>query len=265
MDSPVINAMILGAVQGATEFLPVSSTAHLVVLPKMLGWSEPLMHSIPFNVALHAGTLLAVLAIFGRTWLGLIRDLRSPGSLRGRFALGLFVATLPAAACGAAFEGLISERLRSPLSVALWLSLGAAALIWADARGGKRGAARVTLREAFLIGCAQALALLPGLSRSGMTMTAGMALGLTRTEAARYSFILSVPIIAGACVWESRRIMELSAGEALPMLAGVCAAAVTGALSIKLLLAAVSRFSFRPFAAYRFLVAAAILLWIFAR
>ncbi len=258
MDGSLIPAALLGAIQGATEFLPVSSTAHLVVLPGFLGWTHPLMNSLAFDVALHAGTLLALLLVFGRTWLRTAARLASPRTREGAFAWGLVLATLPAAVCGLAFEKSISGWLRGPLWVAAWLSLGALFLLIADRRRGTRAMTEVGIRDAFLIGCAQALALLPGLSRSGITITAGLFLGLSRAEAARYSFMLSVPITAAACAWQTRHIAALPCAELVPVSAGMLAAALVGTAAIKWLLAFMARASYRPFALYRFALAGLI-------
>lgn len=258
MDGTLVPAILLGTVQGVSEFLPISSTAHLVVIPGFLGWSHPLMNSLAFDVALHAGTLIALLVVFGPTWIKVAACLPAPRSKEGAFAWGLVIATLPAAACGFAFEGFISGLLRAPLWVAVWLSLGALLLLAADRRQGSRAAKEIGIRDAFLIGCAQALALLPGLSRSGITITAGLFLGLSRAEAARYSFLLSVPITAAACAWQARHFAALSAGELFPVAAGIAAAAFAGAAAIKWLLAAMARISYLPFAVYRFALAGLI-------
>lgn len=265
MDSPLIQAVILGAVQGVTEFLPVSSTAHLAVLPRMLGWETPLLNSLSFDVALHAGTLMALLAAFGPEWLKLAPALARPGSRPGRTAWGLALATVPAVLAGALFEDRIAGPLREPRFVALFLAGGGALLWWADARARGRGkATSVMVRTALLIGCAQALALFPGLSRSGITITAGLLLGLSRAESARYSFLLSTPLMFGAIAWGARGMAGFAPGEWTIIAAGTLAAAAAGFASIRLLLGLVRGSGYAPYAVYRLILAALIALWALA-
>lgn len=262
----LLPAILLGAVQGLTEFLPVSSTAHLDIIPQLAGWRDPLLNSQAFDVALHLGTLAALLWVYGGTWIAILGDLRRPRTPAGRFGWGLVAATLPALAAGALLEHAVDRNLRGPLSVAVWMALGAVALDAANARPSRGRTGRsLSLREAMIIGCAQAVAILPGFSRSGATITAGLWLGLSRAEAARYSFLLSAPVIAAACVWESRHFTSLAPGEAGPVLAGIAVSGVTGAIAIRWLLGAISRMSFRPFVVYRLILAACIALWCLAR
>lgn len=262
----LVPAMLLGAVQGLTEFLPVSSTAHLAILPQLAGWNHPLLNSQAFDVALHLGTLGALLWVYGGTWAGILADLARPASAAGRFGWGLVLATLPALAAGALLEHAVDRHLRGPLSVSLWMALGALALHAADrrTRGARKGTS-LSLRDALVIGLAQAVAILPGFSRSGATMTAGLLLGLSRAEAARYSFLLSAPVISAACVWEARHFTALAPGETGPVVAGIAVAAATGAVAIRWLLGAIARMSFRPFVLYRLVLAAGIALWVAAR
>lgn len=251
-------AIVLGAVQGLTEFLPVSSTAHLAIAPRLLGWSHPLLNSLAFDVALHLGTLAAVLAVFGREWLEIARALAAAPRRRGSLGLGLVLATLPALAAGALFEEAVSSHLRGSLPVATWLAAGAAALWLADRATGKGAAEGLSLARACLIGCAQALALLPGLSRSGATIAAGRIAGLSRREAVRYSFLLSAPVIAAACAWEARHLTSLPVKELPAVAAGVLVSGIAGAAAIRWLLRVVPRLGFTPFVIYRLLLAALI-------
>ena len=252
-------ALLLGLVQGLTEFLPVSSTAHLAVIPRALGWTSPLLTSLPFDVALHAGTLAALLAVFGREWITLVRALVRPGSADGRVALGLVLSTIPALGAGALLEHRVGDAMRTPGWIAVWLAAGAVALWWADRQPeGRRTGRDLTMREALLIGCAQACAILPGLSRSGMTMTAGRLVGLSRAESARYSFLMSAPVIGAAIMWESRHLTSLSAPEGTAVLLGVAAAGAAGAATIRWLLRAVGRMGYTPFVAYRLALAAVL-------
>jgi undecaprenyl-diphosphatase len=262
----LLPAVILGAVQGFTEFLPVSSTAHLKLLPQIMGWNQPLLNSQAFDVAMHAGTLAALLWVYGRTWMDLAAAMLRPGSSAGRFGWGMAAATVPVLLAGLLLEHAVERRLGSPLWIAAWIVLGAVALAIADRRPSRgRQAASLSFRDALLIGLGQAVAVLPGFSRSGATITAGLLLGLTRAEAARYSFLLSVPAVAAACIWEARHLAGLGTGEWTAILAGVVTSAITGGLAIRWLLAAVSRMSYRPFVGYRLALAAGIALWALAR
>jgi undecaprenyl-diphosphatase len=258
--TPLLAAILLGAVQGVTEFLPVSSTAHLAALPVIFGWSDPLLRSQAFDAVLHLGTLGALLAVFGAEWGRLLSGLTRPATADGRLAWGLMLATLPALAVGAVFEHAVASRLRTPHAIAGFLAAGAVILWAADARRpGVRVARSLGWRDALLVGCAQAFAILPGLSRSGMTIAAGLALGLSRTEAARYAFLLSAPIIAAAGLWESRHLAGLGGGDAALLAAGIAVAALTGAIAIRWFLRVIARIGLLPFAIYRFLLALVLL------
>ncbi len=262
----LLPALLLGAVQGLTEFLPVSSTAHLVIIPQLAGWNHPLLNSQAFDVALHIGTLLALLWVYGDAWINLLLDLRSPEASRRRLGVGLLLATLPALVAGALLEHTVARHLRGPLSVAAWMVLGGLALAFANARPqGTRTGSALSWREALLIGCAQAVAILPGFSRSGATITAGLLLGMGRAEATRYSFLSPAPGIAAACVWEVRTLVGLAPSELGPMAAGIVVSGLTGALAIRWLIGAVSRMSFRPFVWYRLALGAGIAVWALAR
>ena len=259
----LLTAAFLGAVQGVTEFLPVSSTAHLIILPQLLGWSHPLLNNLTFNVMLHLGTLVALLIVFRGEWRRLGGAFAAPRSSEGRLAWGLAAATAPALLCGWLFKSAVSTHLRNPLSVACWLAVGAVALWWADRRRqGDRTAQSLSLMHAMLIGCAQALALLPGFSRSGATITAGLLLGLSRQEAARYSFLLSAPIIAAACLYEALSgLPDLPPSQWAPVAAGVLVSGLVGAVCIRWFLRAVPWLGFAPFISYRLFLAAVIGLW----
>lgn len=264
METLLLPAILLGVVQGLTEFLPVSSTAHLAALPQVLGWKHPLLSSMPFDVALHVGTLGALAWAFGGEWRALAAGFRlgarGPAASRAR-ALGVQLAlgTMPALAAGALAGDLIAARFRGLGPMAGFLAAGAGLLWWAERAG--RGARRIgALRwqDAVLIGCAQAAAILPGLSRSGMTMAAGRALGLGRVEATRFSFLLSAPVIAAAVVWEGRKLGGLVPDEAWAVAAGIFAAGAAGAAAIRWLLAIVSRTGLLPFVWYRLALATAL-------
>ncbi len=253
-------AALLGAVQGLTEFLPISSSAHLFAIPSLLGWPYA---GLAFDVALHWGTLIALLAAFGGDWWRLGRDLvaGAPPARSAAFGLAarLAVGSVPAAAAGLAFKGLAEHQLRSlPLQAATLVVFGAA--LWAADRWGPRGAKLAVpgWMTCVAMGCAQALALVPGVSRSGVTMTAGRLAGLERVSAARFSFLLATPITFGAGLLELR---DLPPDLPLATLAiGVGVSAVTGLLAIRGLLLWLGRAGFGWFFAYRVAFALLILL-----
>ncbi|MGQ0384964.1 MAG: undecaprenyl-diphosphate phosphatase [Gammaproteobacteria bacterium] len=257
-------AVVLAIVQGLSEFLPVSSSGHLILAPHFLGWPD---QGLAFDVAVHVGTLLAVLAYFRRQLAAMV--FAWFGSLAGRgqtpdarLAWCVIVGTIPVGAAGLLFGGLIEQWLRNPLFVAAALT-GFGILMWLADRYGRQEKDEYALdwHQALLVGCAQALALMPGTSRSGVTMTMARTLGLTREAAARFSFLLAVPGIAMAGGYELLKLLQGRDGAVdWPMMGlGTAVAAVTGYLCIHWLLAAINRIGLAPFAVYRFAVAAMIL------
>lgn len=249
----VVQAMILGLIQGLTEFLPVSSSGHLVLMPYLFKWeAQPLA----FDVALHVGTLVAVALYFWKDLLGLAKAAltEGPRSQEGKLGWALAIATIPAAVAGFLLEDQVEATFRSPLYIALSLAVMGVLLWWADKMGAKRkDSGRVTMLDVILMGCAQALAIFPGVSRSGATMTAGLLRGMERATAARISFLLSFPIILGAGLVKVKH-MEFS----VPYLAGMATAAISGYLVIRFLLDYLRRGSFAVFAIYRVVLAAVI-------
>ncbi|MCL2336970.1 MAG: undecaprenyl-diphosphatase UppP [Firmicutes bacterium] len=249
-------AVVLGIVQGLGEFLPISSSAHLVLVPWLMGWSYG---GLTFDVALHVGTLVAIVAFFWRDWLVLLSDgLRRKKTKEGRLFWYLVLATIPGALTGFFLEDLAGTVLRNPLLIGILLMVMGVVLHWADTRSpaGKK-LPDMRLKETFLIGLSQALAILPGVSRSGITMTTGRLLGLTREASARFSFLLATPIIAGAGL---KKLTEISAADlTLAFIVGVAVSAVVGFLAIKFLLQYLSRFSYALFVWYRLLVGALVI------
>lgn len=252
-------ALAMGIVQGLTEFLPISSSAHLVLLPWLLGWNDP---GLTFDVALHIGTLLAVVGYFWRDWwqilLGLGRTLtgrRLADDVEARLFWLLVVASIPGAVVGALAENAVESWLRAPAIIAaLTIGLGLV-LVLAEALSSRdRLLKHLGLGDSILIGISQALAVCPGVSRSGITITTGLFRGLTRDAAARFSFLMSTPIIAGAGLFNLRHLVKdgIPAGEGLAFAIGFVAAAVVGFLAIKLLLHYLQRNSLHIFAYYRF-------------
>jgi undecaprenyl-diphosphatase len=263
----VFEAAIIGLLQGLTEFIPVSSSAHLELAPWIFGWeSDELIGSLAFDVFLHLGTLVALLAYFGRDWLrylgaalASLRERRIGDDPDRRLAWLLFHATIPAALIGFGFEGFIEETFHGDsdvarLAIAGFLVIGAVVLWLADRFGRRRRELEdVTTPAALTIGVSQALALLPGISRSGATITAGLALGLTREAAARFSFLLATPITLGAGLYGSRRLLtETHTGtEWLAIAVGFVVAAASGMLAIGFLLSWLRTRSVAVFSLYR--------------
>ncbi len=237
---PLYQAVILAIVQALTEFLPISSTAHLILFPWLFGWKEP---GLPFDVALHAGTLLAVVLYFLRTWIALLlpgvgihypRD-ASPEQVQQhrRLFWYLVAGTIPAGLAGLFFQPTIEEYLRKPIPIAVAMIAVGLLMWWAEARARLANQLdRATLGDSVTIGVAQALALFPGVSRSGITIVAGLWRGMTRETAARFSFLLATPIIAGAAAKELPKILRLAHSGAidLPMSTLVVAIATSAIL-----------------------------------
>ena len=263
-----LQAFVLGAVQGLTELLPVSSSAHLYLVPTLLGWPYA---GIAFDVAMHAGTLLALFVAFFDDWRRMLVDAIGSDAARRREALALLgmlvVATIPALAAGWLMEDL-EDRLRSvPLQASMLLVFGV--LMWVADRFTKPGRDdRVPgWGSALAVGFAQCLALVPGVSRSGITMTAGRATGLSRVSAARFSFLLSTPITLAAVLYtgvlKSRHLLaELPAST---ILIGVASSALFGFLAIRFMLNLLRRTGFGGFAAYRVILALGLFAWWAAR
>jgi len=261
-------AVILGLVQGLTELLPISSSAHLALAPYLLGWRDP---GLAFDGALHLGTLLALLWYFRREWIEMARSAwrmartRDWSGVHERRLLYLVLATIPAGIGGLLLQELAETVFRSPVVIAVALAVMGVAL-WAADRWSVRARAleEVTARDALLVGCAQVLALIPGVSRSGSTITAGRLLRLDRPTAARFSFLMSMPITLAAVVLKVPEALRTH-GWSPALLAGVAAAAVSSWVAIEVLLRYVSKHSFGVFAAYRLLLAVVVLATVSAR
>jgi undecaprenyl-diphosphatase len=269
-------ALVLGLVQGFTELLPISSSGHLILVPWLADWRYLEAHpdfNKTFDVALHLGTLVAVVVYFRAdivrlvvAWLRSIRR-RRIGSTDERVAWFVAAATVPAAIAGAVGEGFIEERLGEPWQIAAFLALFGVILWVADRVPERRRLSGLTLGSAFAVGLAQAVALAPGVSRSGITITAGRALGLDRDSAARFSFLLLVPIVFGAVVLRGIKDVALGTlppGSTGPFVVGTLAAAASGLVAIAALLGYVRRHDYSIFALYRLAVAALVLVLIAA-
>jgi undecaprenyl-diphosphatase len=253
-------AMLLGLVQGLTEFLPISSTAHLRIVPALLGQPDP---GAAFSAVIQLGTLVAVLAYFARDlFFDMPRALaRAPRSAEARMAGYMVVATIPIAVAGVALKDHIRSDFRSLYVVAGALAVVAVIMHLADRRGGgRRLLATATLVDAVIIGAAQALALVPGVSRSGATIAAALVVGFARTDAARFSFLIGIPAIAAAGLYEFRgAVGELGEGGLVPIALGTIVAAVSGYASIAWLLRFLGRHTFTPFVLYRLTLALVLL------
>jgi undecaprenyl-diphosphatase len=265
----VIQAVVLGIVQGLTEFLPVSSSGHLIVVPALLGWDDPFIESLAFSVMLHVATLLALLIYFREDWrriipagLATLGDRSFRGDPDRKLAWLLVASTVPAVIVGVALNDLIETAFREPRLVAITLVVGGAILWIADRLGSRRREmSSLTFPLAMGIGAAQAIALVPGVSRSGISISAGLFAGLTREAAARYAFLMATPITAGAGAWELRKIVSGEAGVDLPivpLLAGMVAALIAGLLAIAVVLRYLRSNGVGVFVAYRLVLAALV-------
>ena len=259
----------MGAVQGLTEVLPISSSAHLILIPKFLNWPAS---GLTFDVALHVGTFLAIALYFWRDIIELIGNFLD--ACRGgldtparRMPFYIMVATVPAAIAGKTLEGPIEEIFRnSPAIIAGLLIFFALLLAFADTTGAKKWRIdKITLKYAIIVGLFQCLALLPGVSRSGITITAALLLGFHRESAARFSFLISLPIVAGAAVLKLGELFQtgIPAGDLMPLLIGISTSAFFGYLSVAFLLKLVQRDSLYPFVWYRLFAGAGTLAFLF--
>ena len=269
----ILQAIVLGITQGLTEFAPVSSSGHLILVPWLFGWSitnDPAFNKT-FDVALHIGTLVGAVVYFREElWRYLKALLRSIAhrAVRGvdeRLAWALVIGTIPGAIAGAAFEGVIEDKLGEPWLIAVMLAVFGVVLYLVDRRAANSTAfEQISVRDGAIMGVAQAVALQPGVSRSGITITAARLLRIDRESAARFSFLLSIPIIAGAGLFKGIDVARqgLPPGTAPAFLWGMISSAVSGFLVIAFLLAYLRRRTFFIFMVYRVAVAALVLLLI---
>jgi undecaprenyl-diphosphatase len=252
-NAPMWEAWVLGVVQGLTEFLPVSSTAHLILFPWFFNWGGT-VDTLTFDVALHAGTLCALLLCFWRDWLDIF--------LKKRRLLGLIlVASLPAGVFGLLLNDIVERSLRRPLVISLSLvAVGVFMLVSEKTGVKKKRVEDITLRDAVIIGFSQAVALIPGVSRSGITISSGLFRGIERESSARFSFLLSTPVIAGAVFLHAVKIIHGRAGYDPGLFVnGFAASAVMGFVAIKFLLRFLKDHRLNIFAHYRFLLAVVII------
>jgi undecaprenyl-diphosphatase len=266
-----LHAIVLGIVQGLSEFLPISSSGHLLLVPELFGWTELTHHAAlnkTFDVALHLGTLVGALWYFRTEVAGYAvaawRSLRTR-SLEGpnaRMAWLLLVSAIPGALVGALFESTIEDNLGEPELIGVMLIIFGALLLWVDRRPQRRQFDDFRVRDAALMGIAQAVALQPGVSRSGVTISEGRWLGFDRDAATRISFLMSLPIIAGAVLYKGAKVATnggVPPHFAGPFIWGTLASAVSGLLAITVLLRILRTRSFLPFVVYRFVAGAAVI------
>jgi len=281
MSSEIFQSMVLGMIQGLGEFLPISSTAHLILAPYFFGWKDP---GLAFDVALHIGTLIAVVAFLWKDWKRIIfsfqfsvfnKKIKSKNSNspqlthqeinnNPKLLAYIIIATLPGVLVGYFLETKAETIFRNPLVVALTLSVFGLILYLVDKYSSHRkNLEKVSLKDSIIVGLSQAVAIIPGVSRSGATITAGLLTGLNRTSAARFSFLLSTPIIFGAAVLKIPYLIQ--EGISVPIVMGIIISAVSGYLAIKYLLKLVAKASYAAFFWYRLALAIIILIFYLAK
>ncbi len=253
----LMQAFILALVQGITEFLPVSSSAHLILFPVLMGWPD---QGLTFDIAVHLGTLMAVIAYFRKDigacitgWFGSLAGRKSAG---GRLAWHVIIATAPIIVAGLFFGDAVEAHLRGPVVIAIATIVFGVALLLADYFGKRRlSIDHMTWVTALVIGCFQALAMIPGTSRSGITMTAALLLGMTREASARFSFLLAVPTIAIAGLWKAKDLIGGNVDvDFVALGVGVVVSAVSAFVCIHFFLKAIERLGSVPFVVYRLLL-----------
>ena len=254
----IFQSIFLGIVQGASEFLPISSSAHLILIPKIFNWQD---QGLAFDVALHLGTLFAVLTYFFNDWKRVIassplfkinKEPKLFNSLRSDPFFIIIISTIPGVLSGILLEKNAESVFRNPILIAATLSLGGLILFYAD-RTGKKNSSSITLKKGLLIGFAQAFAIIPGISRSGITIAAALILGFDRVSAAKFSFLLSTPIILGAGMKELPVLIER--GIDTGFISGIVFASLSGYLAIKYMIRYLATRNYDVFVAYRIILA----------
>ena len=267
---PILHAIVLGLVQGLSEFLPISSSGHLLLVPWLFGWNDFSSLSVEkaFDVSLHMGTLVAALLYFRRDVKTYVREgvrlvvkRERPANAEGRLAWLLVLSALPGAAVGALFEKAIDEKLGKPALIAVSLIVFGLLLAYIDRRVGERKIEQYSKRDAIIVGAAQVLALNPGTSRSGITMTAGRFLGFNRDTAARMSFLMSLPITGGAVAYKGLKLLKdgVPSGLGVAMAVGVLTSGIAGWIAVWGTLKWVRTRSFTPFVVYRIALGVTVL------
>ena len=257
----MLEAIILAVLQGLTEFIPVSSSAHLILFPWFFNW-EGAVNTLSFDIALHFGTLISLLFYFRNDWIRLLKTARKKDGMLWK----IIIATIPAGTAGVLMHDWI-EQNRSPVLIIFTLCLVSVLMILSERNyaGSRRaGIENISLKNALFIGIAQAFALVPGVSRSGITIVAGLSKGLKRADAAKFSFLLGTPAVAGASLLEAKNLIGSDNLEIDIFMLGIIISAVTGYFVIKYLILFLQNHSLRPFAYYRFLVAFVIIISIWS-
>ncbi len=272
---PIVHAIILGLVQGLSEFLPISSSGHLALVPWLFGWndfgnlSNGAAVEKAFDTALHLGTLLAVLFYLRQELIGYVREgvrvivaPKRADKQMGRRAWLFVASALPAGVAGAIGEDWVTEKLGKPVMIAISLIVFGFVLLWADRLAGERDENSFTTRDALFIGLTQVIALNPGTSRSGITITAARRFGFTRDAAARVSFLMSVPVIGGAVLFKLAKLAKDGVPDGLmtPMIVGIVAAGISGWIAMWGMIRMLRNRNFNGFVAYRILVGTGVLL-----
>ncbi len=253
----MFEAIILGILQGLTEFIPVSSSAHLIIFPWFFNW-QGVVNSLSFDVALHFGTLIALLIYFRKDWVELIKSVPRKDSMIWK----LFFATLPAGVIGILLHDWIAQN-RSPVIIIFTLCIVSVLMILSErnySESDRSSIEKINMKSAIFIGIAQAFALIPGVSRSGITIVAGLTKGLNRADAARFSFLLGTPAVAGASILEWKNLIGADNIEIDLFIAGIAVSAIVGYIVIKYLILFLQKYSLRSFAYYRFLLAFVIII-----
>lgn len=271
---PILHAIILGIIQGITEFLPISSSGHLTIIPQILGWND-LSDAAgkTFDIALHVGTLIGAVAYLRNDILEIIKGClkalkEKTMNHQAEFGLLILITTIPGALLGALFESKISSNLSNPILIASMLIVFGLVLYFVDKRKGQRDSDKFSIKDAIVVGAAQALALQPGVSRSGITMTALRAKNFTREASARLSFLMLIPIVAGAALYSGTKGIAkgtITSDMISPMIAGVITSAFVGYLSVFYLLKLIKNMPFTSFVIYRVLAGIGIFIWYFTK
>ena len=266
----IFHAIVLGLVQGLTEFLPISSSGHLILAPWLFGWNDfnDIEIQRAFDAALHLGTLVAVLFYLRADLIPYVREgikvvvaPKKANKTIGRRAWMFVLSAVPAGIAGALAENWITEKLGTPALIAISLMLFGVVLVWADRQTGTRDLDSFSTRDALLIGAAQVLALNPGTSRSGITITAARKFGFSRDAAARVSFLMSVPVIGGAVLLKLTKLASdgIPDGLLVPMIVGIISAGISGWIAMWGMIRLLRSRSFTPFVMYRFVVGISVL------
>lgn len=254
----ILQAIIYGIIQGMGEFLPISSTAHITLMPWLFGWNDP---GLAFDIALHMGTLLAVVIFFWKDWINLIKagftDIKSRD---GRLFWYIMLACIPGGIFGVLFEDQVETTFRNPLLIGVMLIVMGIVIYVADKFSKSEIAlSDIGFKRSFLIGVSQAIAMIPGVSRSGITMAAGRAFSIKREDAARFTFLLSTPFIFLSGVYKAKDLASISV-EIVPFIIAIVTAAIVGAFSIKFILDYLKKKGFGIFAVYRFIIGAIVII-----